>query len=180
MSIWETMSDHVFRVVSGAPSSTFLTSLWLATAGHTAVFGQAKFRLAGVGFVFLGIPMYSHVAMNSFLKFGQGGLVDCSRRWPAIVSRIRPWGFRCFGQHVFELIPQDSEHCTNRQGRLGACQGKPGWISVAQGFRPFGHVGFELISQVCAMGTHRLASTMACSRFLRSGLGIPMLQSTCL
>ena len=79
MSIWETMSDHVFRVVSGAPSCTFLTSLWLATVGHTAVFGQAKLRLAGVGFVFLGIPMYGHVALNSFLKFGQGGLVDWSR-----------------------------------------------------------------------------------------------------
>ena len=148
----EYLGNNVRPCVSGAPSCTLLTLLWLATAGHTAVFGQAKFRLAGVGFVFLGIPMYSHVALNSFLKFGQGGLVDCSRRWPAIVSRIWPWGFRRFGQHVFELIPQDSEHCTNRQGRLGACQGKPGWISVAQGFRPFGHVGFELISQVCARG----------------------------
>ena len=50
-----------------------ITSLWLATAGHTAVFGQAKLRLAGVGFMFLGIPTYGHVALNSFLKFGQGG-----------------------------------------------------------------------------------------------------------
>ena len=174
------MSDHVFWVVSGAPSCTLLTSLWLATVGHTAVFGQAKLRLASVGFMFLGIPTYGHVALNSFLKFGQGGIVDWSRQWPALVSRIWPWGFRCFSQHVFELISQDSEHCTNRQGHLGACQGKPGWISVAQGFRPFGHVGFELISQVCARGTHRLASTMACSRFLRSGLGIPTLRSTCL
>src|SRR6185369_8012119 len=115
------MSGHVFRVVSGAPSCTLLTSLWLVTAGHTALFGQAKLRLAGVGFVFLGIPTYGHVALNSFLKFGQAGLVDWSRRWPALVSCVRPWGFLCFGQHVFELISQDSEHCTNKQGRLGAC-----------------------------------------------------------
>ena len=72
------MSGHVFRVVLGALSCTLLTSLWLATAGHTVVFGQAKLRLAGVGFVFLGIPTYGHVALNSFLKFGQGGLVDLS------------------------------------------------------------------------------------------------------
>ena len=70
------MFGHVFRVVSGAPSYTLLTSLWLAMAGHTAIFAQAKLRLAGVGFMFLGIPTYSHVALNSFLKFGQGGLVD--------------------------------------------------------------------------------------------------------
>ena len=67
------MSGHVFQVVSSAPSCTLLTSLWLAMASHTAVFGQAKLWLAGVGFVFLGIPMYGHVALNSFLKFGQGG-----------------------------------------------------------------------------------------------------------
>ena len=73
MGTWETMSGHVLRVVSGAPSCTLLTSLWLATAGHTAVFGQAKLWLAGVGFVFLWIPTYGHVALNSFLKFGQGG-----------------------------------------------------------------------------------------------------------
>ena len=79
MSIWETMSGHVFRVVSGAPSYTLLTSLWLAMAGHNAIFTQAKLRLAGVAFVFLGIPMYGHVALNSFLKFGQGGLIDWSR-----------------------------------------------------------------------------------------------------
>ena len=42
-------------------------------------FGQAKLQLAGVGFVFLGIPMYGHVALNSFLKFGQAGLIDWSR-----------------------------------------------------------------------------------------------------
>ena len=89
MGTWETMSGHVFQVVSGAPSCTLLTSLWLATAGHTAVFGQDKLRLAGVGFVFLGIPMYGHVSLNSFLKFGQGGLVDWSRRWPALVSCVR-------------------------------------------------------------------------------------------
>src|SRR4026209_1569117 len=106
MSIWETMSDHVFRVVLGAPSCTFLTSLWLATVGHTAVFGQAKLRLAGVGFVFLGIPTYGHVALNSFLKFGQGGLVDWSRRWPALVSCVRPWGFRCFGHMSLNSFPK--------------------------------------------------------------------------
>ena len=67
------MSGHVFWVASGALSCTLLTSMWLAMAGHTAVFGQAKLRLAGVGFMFLGIPTYGHVALNSFLKFGQGG-----------------------------------------------------------------------------------------------------------
>ena len=46
---------------------------------HTAVFGQAKLRLASVGFVFLGIPTYGHVALNSFLKFRQGGLIDWSQ-----------------------------------------------------------------------------------------------------
>ena len=126
------MSGHVFRVVSGAPSRTLLTSLWLVMVGHTVVFGQAKLRLAGVGFVFLGIPTYGHVALNSFLKFGQGG----ARR---LVSMMACSHFLCSAlgipmlqSYVFELISQDSEHCTNRQGRLGACQGKPGWISVAQ------------------------------------------------
>ena len=79
MGTWETMSGHVFRVVLGAPSCTLLTSLWLAMAGHTTIFGQAKLRLAGVAFVFLGIPTYGPVALNSFLKFGQGGLIDWSR-----------------------------------------------------------------------------------------------------
>jgi hypothetical protein len=55
-------------------------------------------------------------------------------------------GIPMLRSYVFELISQDLKHCTNKQGRLGACQGKPGWISVAQGFRPFGHDGFELIS----------------------------------
>ena len=50
----------------------------------------------------------------------------------------------------------------------------PERISVARGFRPFGHVGFELISQDWAQGTRRLASAMACSRFLCLVLGIPM------
>src|SRR4026209_2412251 len=114
------MSGHVFRVVSGAPSRTLLTSLGLATPSTPRFSARLNFGAAGVGFMFLGIPTYGHVALNSFLKFGHGGLVDWSRRWPALISRIWPWGFRGFGQHVFELIPQDSEHCTNRQGRLGA------------------------------------------------------------
>ena len=45
------------------------------------------------------------LALNSFLKFVQGGLIDWPRRWLALVSCVRAWGFRRFGQHVFELIP---------------------------------------------------------------------------
>src|SRR4026208_1103395 len=137
------MSGHVFRVVSGAPSRTLLTSLWLATGPTPWVSATATLGAAGVGFVFLGIPTYGHVALNSFLKFGQGGLVDWSQRWPALISCVRPWGIPMLQSYVFELISQDSEHCTNRQGRLGACQGEPGWISVAQVFRPFGHVALN-------------------------------------
>ena len=37
---------------------------------------RLNFGAAGVGFVFLGIPTYGHVALNSFLMFGHGGLVD--------------------------------------------------------------------------------------------------------
>ena len=102
----EYLGNNVRPCVSGAPSCTLLTLLWLATAGHTVVFGQAKLRLASVGFVFLGIPTYGHVALISFLKFGQGGLVDWSRRWPALVSCVRPWGFRCFGHMSLNSFPK--------------------------------------------------------------------------
>src|SRR4029079_3354459 len=100
------MSGHVFRVVSGAPRRTLLTSLWLATASTPRFSARLNFGAAGVGFVFLGIPTYGHVDLNSFLKFGQGGLVDWSRRWPALVSCVRPWGFRCFGHMSLNSFPK--------------------------------------------------------------------------
>ena len=174
------MSGHVFRVVSGAPSRTLLTSLWLATAGHTAVFGQAKLRCSRCGLRVLGdsdVRSCGFELISQVRARGARRLVSamaCSRFLRSAL------GIPMLRSYVFELISQDSEHCTNRQGCLVACQGKPGWISVAQGFRPFGHVGFELISQVRARGARRLVSAMACSRFLRSGLGIPTLRSTCL
>ena len=93
MGTWETMSGHVFRVVSGAPSRTPLTPVQLATAGHTVVFGQADFgRPVWVPCAW-GFRPFGHVALNSFLKNGQRGLVDWSRQWLALVSYIRAWGF---------------------------------------------------------------------------------------
>ena len=46
--------------------------------------------------------------------------------------------------------------------------------SVCLGFPTIWSCGFELISQEWAKGTRRLVSAMACSRFLRSGMGILM------
>src|SRR4026207_662407 len=101
------MSGHVFRVVSGAPSRTLLTSLWLATASTPRFSARLNFGAAGVGFVFLGIPMYGHVALNSFLKFGQGGLVDWSRRWPALVWCVGSWGVRGVGLMRLKSFPKN-------------------------------------------------------------------------
>jgi len=147
---------------------------------HTAVFGQAKLRCSRCGLPVLGdsdVRSCGFELISQVRARGARRLVSamaCSRFLRSAL------GIPMLRSYVFELISQDSEHCTNRQGCLVACQGKPGWISVAQGFRPFGHVGFELISQVRARGARRLVSAMACSRFLRSGLGIPTLRSTCL
>ena len=52
------------------------------------------------------------LALNSFLKIGQGGLADWPWRWLALVSYVRAWGFQCFGLHAFELSPRASEICT--------------------------------------------------------------------
>jgi len=51
------------------------------------------------------IDVATHATI-SFIDVGQGGLVDWSRRWPALVSCVRPWGFRCFGHMSLDAFPK--------------------------------------------------------------------------
>jgi len=110
---------------------------------HTAVFGQAKLRCSRCGLRVLGdsdVRSCGFELISQVRARGARRLVSamaCSRFLRSAL------GIPMLRSYVFELISQDSEHCTNRQGRLVACQGKPGWISVAQGFRPFGHVALN-------------------------------------
>ena len=80
------MSSHVFWVVSNAPSRTLLTMVLSASVG-TAWFSAKRtelVRVASVGFVCLGFQLRGDVDSDTFLRFGQRGLVDCGLPGPLL------------------------------------------------------------------------------------------------